>query len=290
MSFLSATTRFLLVFLAAALAGCLARPTQVSGTLEGEIFWQGTVRVAGDVVLGEGSRLQIAPGTRVLFLPAAAGEDRWTDHPNFPGSELIIRGRVIAEGTAEAPIDFRFVDPSAPAGSWGAINLEGSPEAVFRYCRFSQADSALHSRDSVVYVEQSLFEDNLVGIRFNNTELLAEKNLLRRNGSAIRFHFGAPVICLNQIVDNLRGVFITSHPREVRIENNNILRSREYSVVFGEEVPHDVSLPRNYWGSTDPAEIEAGFFDGRREGYLGKVDYLPLAPEPVEGAGISWNP
>ncbi|BCR05429.1 hypothetical protein DESUT3_24980 [Desulfuromonas versatilis] len=272
------------------LGGCLGGPVLVSGSLDGDVFWSGTIRIAGDVVLSEGSRLVIAPGTRVMFLPPRDGQDQWTDHPNFPGSELIIRGRVVAEGTAESPIEFRAGDPAAAPGSWGAINLEGSPEAVFRYCRFSQADSALHGRDSVVYVEHSLFEDNLVGIRFNNTQLLAEKNLLRRNGSAIRFHFGAPVICLNELADNQRAIFITSHPRDVRIEHNNILRSREYSVVFGEEVPEDVPLPHNYWGTMDPAVIEAGFFDGRREAHLGRVEYLPPAPGPVEGAGISWTP
>ena len=74
-------------------------------------------------------------------------------------------------GTAENPIFFEAVDSSATAGFWGAINLVGSPEAIFEYCVFRQADSAVHSWDSQVYIEQSLFEDNLVGIRFNASEI-----------------------------------------------------------------------------------------------------------------------
>ncbi len=272
------------------LAACVSTVNPIQGTLSGNLRWQGKVYLAGDVVLERGARLVIAPGTEVIFLPSEKGQDHWQDHPNFPGSELIVRGLLLAEGTSQAPITFRYADPDAPAGSWGGINIESSPEARFRYCRFSQADSALHSRDSLVFVEESVFENNLVGIRFHSTKILVEKNLLRHNRTAIRFHFGAPVICKNDILDNERGVFITSHPRDYLIEGNNILGSREYSVIFGEEVPEDVTMARNYWGTADPAAIEATFYDGRRESYLGRIRFQPLAERPVAGAGVSWNP
>jgi hypothetical protein len=272
------------------LGGCAIRPALVSGRHEGEVVWRGEVRIAGDVELAPGSLLTILPGTRVLFLPPPPGTDLLTEHPHFPGSELIVRGRLVAEGTREAPIVFAFADAAGGPGSWGGINLVESPEASFRFCVFRQADSAVHSQASRVEIEESVFERNLVGIRFHSSEMLIEHNLLRDNGTGIRFHYGAPVICGNELRDNDRAFFITSFPSGYRIQGNNIVGSREASVVLGEEVPQDVLMPHNWWGSRRAAEIEAGFFDGRRVDYLGRVEYRPAADAPCREAGIAWSP
>ena len=280
----------LLVFLLILPAGCVRAPHRVIGKLEsGAIRWQGTVLVAGDTVLPAGSTLTIAPGTEVVFLPPKPGPNNRTAHPYFPGGELIVRGSIFAEGTPSAPITFRYVDPKAPAGSWGAVNLQKSPEARFRYCRFTQADSALHSQESHLLVEQCLFENNLVGIRFNATDLLCRHNLLRHNGTAIRFHFGSPVIRGNEICDNDKGFFFTSHPRNYHISDNNIVGSSDWSVVLGEEVPEPVDMRDNFWGSSVAKTVQAGFFDGRHESYLGRVHFRPFARRPFAGAGIAWS-
>lgn len=271
-------------------AGCAKPMAPLQGVLQGTQHWRGTVYLQGDVVLPAETSLIIAPGTEVVFLPAPAELDLLRNHPNFPGSELIVRGKLIAEGTAERPITFRHLDPQAPAGSWGAVNIEGSPEVSFRHCRFRQADSAVHSRDARVTVEESVFENNLVGIRFNNTEILIERNLLQHNGAAIRFHLGAPVICQNLIRDNDVGLFLTSHPLGYHIEANNLINQRRYQVVLGEEVPDDVVMPRNYWGGTELEAIQQSLFDGQRSSYLGRVLVLPLAQQPIANAGPSWMP
>lgn len=289
---LTTAARLLALSLFFALTACLgpSAPAPLGGTLSGDLYWSGVVRLRGDVTVAEGATLAIAPGTTVLFLPPLPGEDRLNSHPNFVGSELIVRGTLRAVGTAGEPIVFRDIDPAAPPGSWGGVNLVGSPEVLLRHCRFTQADSALHSRESAVVVEESLFEGNRVGIRFHSSDMRIERNLLRRNGTAIRFHFGAPLIRANDIRENGKGIFITSHPRDYLIEQNNIVASDSYQVVLGEDVPVDVRLPGNYWGMVDGEEIAPTFFDGRREPHLGRVLYRPVADRPVAGAGISWKP
>lgn len=273
------------------LAACaVPRTGPLGGTLTGDIAWRGEVYLRGDVILDERSRLTIAPGTTVIFLPPLPGEDRLTEHPNFPGSELVVHGTVVAEGTPRAPVTFRSADPAAGRGSWGGVNLVGSPEARFRFCRFAQADSALHSRESRVTVEESIFEENRVAIRFHSSDIRIERNLLRRNGTAIRFHYGAPLIRGNDLRENGKGIFVTSFPRSYRIEGNNIVASGSYSVALGEDVPDDVLMAGNHWGTTMPAAIEASFFDGRREEHLGRVLWAPAADRPLEEAGPSWKP
>jgi hypothetical protein len=185
---------------------------------------------------------------------------------------------------------FEAYDSAANAGFWGAVNLVGSPEAVFEYCIFRQADSAVHSWGSQVYIEQSLFEDNLVGVRFNDSEILIENNLLRNNQTGVRFHFGSPVICENEFVGNNVNLFITSHPRDYRIENNSFGAPTEYQVVFGEEVPEDVSMPRNFWPPSGIEQLARSFYDGQRSPYLGRVLVDPQRVSPSSQAGLSWKP
>jgi len=275
---------FPLLLVVLLLSGCAPVLRLQGGVLQGDLRWSGRIEIHGDVDLAAGSSLVIAPGSEVVFYPAGEAE-RFTEHPHFPGSELIVHGRILALGSPERPITFRYVDAAAPAGSWGGINVMASPEARFDYCRFSGANSALHLQESTASIENSVFRHNLVGVRFHSSPILIEHNRFEANDTAIRFHFGAPVICSNEFHDNRRALFVTAHPADYHIENNNFRGSLDYQVVLGEEVPDDLRLPRNWWGSGDPAVIERRLFDGRREAYLGRVLLLPQAEAPFAGAG-----
>jgi len=267
------------------LASChtLTPPRLISTEITGNELWSGRIEIDGDVVIAENASVRIVPGTQVIFLPPSAGKDRLTDHPHFVGSELIVRGRLLAEGTAAAPITFRALDPAAPAGSWGAINLVQSAGSRFSHCRFTQADSALHSQEADVEVVCSTFSRNLVGVRFHSSQIKVTNNTFRDNGTAIRFHFGAPVIEGNLLMANDKGLFVTSFPRDYRISGNAIIASHAFQVVLGEEVPDALLLPGNYWGSADPAEIRSQFFDGQQSDYLGIIDFEPflITPPPA---------
>ena len=268
----------LVFFLSSCIA--LAPPRLIATEITADELWSGRIEIDGDVVIAANAVVRIAPGTQVVFLPPSAGQDRLIEHPHFVGSELIVRGRLLAEGTAQAPITFRALDPAAPAGSWGAINLVQSVGSRFRHCRFTQADSAIHSQEANVQVACSTFTRNLVGVRFFDSQIKITDNLFRDNGTAIRFHFGAPVIERNLISQNDKGLFVTAFPRDYRIADNAIVASREVQVVLGEEVPDDLLLPDNYWGSVDQQEIRRHFFDGQQSDYLGTVRFEPFLVTP----------
>jgi hypothetical protein len=275
----------LLIF---SLSSCVFLPHSrlIATEITADELWSGRIEIDGDVVIAENVSVRIAPGTVVVFLPPSPGKDRLTDHPHFVGSELIVRGRLLAEGTADAPITFRALDPADPAGSWGAINLVASAGSRFRHCRFTQADSAIHSQEANVDVLCSTFSRNRVGVRFYSSQIKVTDNLFRDNGTAIRFHFGAPVIEGNLLTDNDKGLFVTSFPRDYRISGNAIVASRDFQVVLGEEVPGDLLLSGNYWGSVASQEIRRHFFDGQQSEYLGTVRFEPFLrtapPTPEE--------
>jgi len=283
---------FFLLLLVFTLCSCVsfAPPRRISTEITKDEHWSGRIEIDGDVVIAENAVVHIAPGTQVVFLPPSPGQDRLTDHPHFVGSELIVRGRLLAVGTAVAPITFSALDSSAPAGSWGAINLVQSAGSQFRHCRFTQADSAVHSQEANVEVSCSTFTRNLVGVRFFGSQMKITDNLFRDNGTAIRFHFGAPVIERNLLTDNDKGLFVTSFPRDYRISENSIVASRVVQVVLGEEVPDDLLLPGNYWGSVDPQEIRNHFFDGQQSDYLGIVRFEPFLRTPPPSPEGRCNP
>jgi hypothetical protein len=284
---------FVLLFGVASLSlisGCAATPGfQTSGEFAGANFWQGNVFLRGDVIVPAGETLTIAPGTRVQFLPPDRGEDSFTDHPFFPGSELIVYGRVVAEGTPENPIIFEAADSQGPAGFWGAINFQEDSSGSFRHCVLTQADSAIHSQNASLRIENCFFSQNLVAIRFNQTDILIRNNLIADNQTGIRFHYGAPEIVDNILSNNDKGIFVTSFPRDYRISGNTIIGSRRYHVVLGEEVPDDVHMMNNYWGAGKLEEIESGMFDGRRVGYIGRVLFEPFLASPNPAAGPTWS-
>ena len=275
------TRLFILLLCVFLLNSCSLLRPPLGQVLSGKIHWQNEVRLHGDVLLEAGAELIIAPGTRVIFEPPRPGEDIYREHPYFVGSELIVRGRLIALGTAAKPIVFMAADPAGAAGSWGGINIEDSPEVHFSHCRFEQSDSALHSRQSWVTVENSHFSNNLVGVRFHDTRLLVENNLFENNGTAIRFHFGSPLIINNLIRNNRKGLFISAEPRDYRIENNSFIDNAPYQVSLGEGVKEAVDLRNNHWSEPAGSALEARFFDGRVDDWLGRIEYLPVHSQPV---------
>ncbi len=287
----SLLSRLLLIALLPGLmTSCVKRPASdvITGELHGTVHWQGDVQLRGDVVLAEDATLTIAPGSRVLFQTPQSGEDILTEHPYFIGSELIVRGRLIAKGTPAAPIVFSAADPAAEPGSWGGINIEDSIQAIFNHCSFSQADSAIHARRSWVSIANSRFRNNLVGIRFHDTDILIEKNLLENNGAAIRFHFGSPTIRLNRIQNNEKGLFITAAPWGYRIRNNSFINNRPYQVTLGEAVNERVDLTHNYWAE-DADYLTDFLYDGRLDDWLGVIEFQPLLSAPPTERESGWN-
>lgn len=268
------------------LPGCLSQPVN-SNILNGNIYWEGEVRLQGEVVIGRDAVVTIAPGTRILFMPyLEENPERQRKPHELRGSRLLVHGKIIARGTAYQPITFSHFDPDAPPGSWGGIKIQDAEEAYFYNCEFRQAMNAIHSCRSWMTIEYSRFEKNQVGILFHNTEILIERNLFRDNGTAVFYLSGAPVICENKIVGNDNGLVIADASNEYRIENNSFFDNRSYNVGLGERVRRSVDLRNNYWGTSDSKTLESKLFDGRSSLWKGEINYLPMRNQPVRTSGL----
>ncbi len=84
------------------------------------IRWSKSREVLGVFELGPRQELVIDSGTEIKL---------------HPGASMLLRGRVLAEGTAERPIRFVRQNPAKP---WGSVAVEGdgSKGSVFRHCIF----------------------------------------------------------------------------------------------------------------------------------------------------------
>jgi MYXO-CTERM domain-containing protein len=109
-----------------ALLPSAARATDVIGNLNTNTRWTlagSPYRLTGDVTVGTGATLTIEPGV-VVEAAAADGLGSGTDTARV---EFIIRGAIVADGTASAPVTFRGA--SATAGSWYGIVVETTAQA-----------------------------------------------------------------------------------------------------------------------------------------------------------------
>lgn len=99
-------------------------PTVVRDDVTEDTTWSGEVEMRGRVFVT--ATLTIEPGTTV----------RTANDEDFDWAWLIIQrtGRLIARGTAEAPIVFTPLDEDAEPGAWGGVTLLGNARVNDGWC------------------------------------------------------------------------------------------------------------------------------------------------------------
>ena len=92
--------------------------------------------IKGDFIVDEGATLTIKPGVTLTF---AANSDAANEGIYASLSELIVKGKVVFQGTAAEPVVFR--SSSGQPQSWGGIRLEDESDdnSVISYCEISDA-------------------------------------------------------------------------------------------------------------------------------------------------------
>jgi hypothetical protein len=181
-----------------------AAPTRV---YRGEQFigedttWEGEVLIDGTVMVAPVARLTIAPGTVVRF------GFRDSDADGSGESELFIQGRLLAEGTREAPIVFTALD-GAGRGRWGAINLMGTDaeESRLAWCLVECGFRGLHSHFSRFRVEHSIFRDNYRSIQFQESTAAISDCAVTGSASALRFRDSTAAIENLSVFGNTLGL------------------------------------------------------------------------------------
>lgn len=305
----------LLLFCTAATAGQVVVEKSV---LKKDTTWQGQVLVKGDVEISPGVTLTIMPGTVIRFArieangPAKLTSDR-TAH--FPRAELIVKGRLLAQGTPDARIVFTSAAKDPQPADWGAVNFLNSRDNILEFCEFSYGHTSVHAHGAQMVIANSFFHHNGVAIGMKNVKNAIRcvvsilYNRITDNGGGVLFGKGStPTISHNEISNNkffgiyvkkggmanIRYNTITDNGKGVlfyavkgfRLHDNNIAGNTDYNISMLEGQEADVDARRNWWGTTDTKKINDLIRDRSQDQTLGNVDFSDFTQGPVAGAGL----
>jgi len=309
--------------LGAGVAGC-GKQQQVlelnKQTLDKDTTWQGTVLISGDVDVAPGVTLTVLPGTTVKFKRIDEKSDQnmyGVDSPYYPGAEIIVRGRIIARGTADSTIVFTSAEIDARPADWGAINLLGSEGNVIEYCKILFAYNGVHGHGAAAAINHNEFAKNGIGVSckkeeespsapwygkmsdmeitynqfvnnkggigFRNSKAVVKHNLIREN----KFFGIFPkdetqaVISDNEITANKKGIYLFQ-AQGVKINHNNIYDNTDYNIAVAEAQDYDVDARGNWFGTDNAEKIDELIFDKKDDSTMGTVIIDPPLKEPVK--------
>ncbi len=291
------------------------------GVIEKNTIWQGEVLITGDVEIAKNATLTIMPGTVVRFKkiedfgPEKLSQDKLN---HFPKAEIIVKGRLYAQGSLENKITFTSAEKSPHPGDWGAVNFLGSVQNVIEFCVFTYAHTAVHAHSAQVVVSYSTFHYNGVAIGQKNVKEVEHKSVLpmlynriTENGGGILYGGGSSTtiahneinnntffgiyakkgglanIRFNNINQNGKGVIFYG-VKDVNLRDNNIVDNTDYNISLLDGQPGDISVHHNWWGTTDQQKIKKLIRDKARDKSLGNVDFSNALQAPVSGAGLLW--
>jgi len=109
------------------------------------------VYVGGDVIVPEGVTLTIQPGTKVVFATSDASSGGW----DSDRCELIVQGKLLAEGTSSDPITFQSVNGGTAKDEWYGIVFSSTADdaSVVKYANIKNARYGIYCDDASPAIE-----------------------------------------------------------------------------------------------------------------------------------------
>ncbi len=293
-------------------------------TLIKDATWNGTIILNGDVYVPSGVTLTISPGTTIKFRKIDKNSEQnlfSTTTPYYHLAELIIRGKLLARGTADKQIVFTSAESIPSPADWGAVNFLGSQESEMEYVKISYAYNGIHAHGSTVKVSNSEFSHNGVGISFKKetkdvaapwfaetSNLMISYSKFFKNKGGIAFRSSQAsihhndirdnsffaiwpkedceaLVTYNEITDNKKGIYLYQ-ARGVQLEQNNIYGNSSYDIAVGEAQDYPFNAANNWFGTTDMEKIREMIFDKHSDPDLVEIVIEPFLREAVDiGAG-----
>lgn len=136
-----------------------AQITTVSGTVNTET-WYGTRIISGNIVIPSGQTLTIAAGTQVLFQRYDQANDGVGDWG------MVVQGRIVAQGTAEAPVVFSVYGSDFRTGGWNRVRFAGQGSTL-GYTIFEYADAGVELADGSTFTDCTIRNTRSEGLIVN---------------------------------------------------------------------------------------------------------------------------
>lgn len=173
----------------------------MSTTLTSNTSWSGKILVEQDILVPEGVTLRVAPGT---IIRVAASDSTKTD-PDFISSqtEIIVRGTIVVDAKAEAPVVFKGTDEKR--ATWAGIIIDGG-KATIHAATISDAETGVTVLKGVLAMSGSLLRKNRYGMVLHGPDAVAQArgNRLEENEYGLLLLNGARIDSKDNIVANNR--------------------------------------------------------------------------------------
>ncbi|TFG86395.1 MAG: hypothetical protein E4H17_04185 [Gemmatimonadales bacterium] len=237
--------RFLPVALALLLTACQMTPrpapppVDYAGAYGGDLVWVGTVTMTGDVLILAGGSLTIRPGTEVRVVPA---EGTQIDPEYFSSlTELLVRGRLQIEGTAEAPVRFVIVErPELEEIAWAGITFD-TADGTIRHAEIERAETGVRCVGSAAEITDSLIRRCRYGIiaQAGSHGKILDNRLADGEGGVFIWLDSNPYLKGNRISGHdEEGVFVDATSRPY-LDRNTVTGNAIGLALYPRDLPYD---------------------------------------------------
>ncbi len=272
----------------------------VGEVISSDTTWRGRVTIRGQLLVARGATLTVLAGTQVRFERVDENGDGVGD------GELRVLGRLLVRGKPGAPVRFSSAATQPRAKDWSYVLLFTTrEESHVQHAIFEHAFTGMQAHFSKATIRDSVFHNNVEGIRFGRAEIAIEHNEIRDNQRGIRQHrIEDPITIVgNEIANNDVGIFLVPSGQNTigfsakryaigkqqrtqpLVRLNNISSNRRHNYRLGERFAYDIEVSDNWWGSSAREKISKGIFDHEDDPALGRVLIEPFRTSPVPGTG-----
>ena len=185
--------------------------------------WSGTVALDRDVRVEPGVTLTVAAGTIITSTT--------TDAANLGTTagkvELIIRGTLVVNGTAGAPVTFTSAGTSA--GSWVGLRVETGGSVTLTNAIVEEATIGLDANANVT-VTGATFRTNTYGVQANAGTGSIGTSFFSGNSYGVYGSGGAVTVDHSTLVANAYGVYSGSSSGAVTVTNSVLTNNSSYGL------------------------------------------------------------
>jgi hypothetical protein len=174
--------------------------------LEEDVVWHGRVLIRGAVTVASQATLTVSPGTVIVLVP---------DRDGAAEGALLIRGRLVVDGTAERPVIFRPDSRQVASGGWQGLLLLGSGKNNrIEHARIYGARIGVDAVFSTATLRSVMLEACLTGGRFQGSLVTVD------GGGAANCDVGYQLVDSESV---LRDVVVTGNGRGLTVSGGSLL-------------------------------------------------------------------
>lgn len=213
---------------------------EYQGAYPGDLVWEGTVTMTGDVLIMKGGTLTIRAGTQVNVVPA---EGTKID-PEYLSSqtELLVRGKLDIQGTPEAPVRFQIVETSETEKiAWSGITLDNAAESRIFYAELERADIAIRCVTSSPEIKGNRIANSRYGIvaQEQSHPKILENTLLDGEGGIFCWRGSNPYLLNNRITGHDEEAVFVDESSRPWLDRNTISGNTIGLALYPRDLPFD---------------------------------------------------